>query len=842
MEQREAPARPAKHPAQAVEGGPSEAREGAPSERDGALIPRDREHRRVFLLFVACAVLVVGVAASSLGGLWWDHYQHGSISASATDTAGAVTAAIGDALRADRNFDAGVEAMVATDPGLTNRQLVAWSSSTGVMARYPGTAGFVFVVPVAATALPSFIASVEADPPNGAAATPYFVVPPGQRAQYCLERFGYEYISSGLPIGLDLCALNGSDLLAVVRSGQTEFDTFRVIAKAGSVPAAYAKAVLLSYGNLFVMISPTYRAGSSPDTPAERAASFEGWMVGTFNIRALLGSGLGATSHVKVALRYRHGPWPWAPIGVAGTAPGAHLSVTRTIGVGPGLNSRIQAVVTSSVSTDPFLGGLLVGIAGSIFSILLFGFLAYLANSRRRAMQLVERRTVELRHRAMHDALTDLPNRALLFDRAERMLLRARREPTVVGALYLDLDDFKEVNDTLGHQSGDALLQAVAARIRTVLRESDTVGRLGGDEFLVLVEASFLEPGPELVAERVLAAFAEPFVLETPGRDVLSLHASIGVAIDAGGSADALIRDADIALYAAKAAGKDRIVVFRQEMQIAADDRRALEAELRRALEEGQLFVRYQPIVDLATMVPKAAEALVRWRHPTRGVLGPDVFMPLAEETGLVVPLGRFVLDRACQQWAEWRAHGHALDISVNVSARQLESDRIVGDVRRALEQYHLPTGALTLELTETSLMADPGRVTGILARLKKLGVRLALDDFGTGYSSLSYLSKFSIDVLKIDRSFIALLDDVASGPLVHSVIELGRALSIETIAEGIEDSAQLAWLLRERCDSGQGFLFGRPVSPEELEARLHESPHARSTRSANGMPRAVTA
>ncbi len=842
MEQREAPARPAKHRGKGVEGGPSAARERASVGRDRAPNPSDREQRRLFLLLVACSVLVLGVAGSALGGLWWDHYQQAAISASASDTAGAVSAAIGDALRADRNFDAGVEAMVATDPGLTNRQLVAWSSSTDVKARYPGTAGFVFVVPVPAAALPAFIASVEGDPPNGSPATPYFVFPPGQRSQYCLERFGDEYISSGLPIGLDLCALNGSDLSAVLRSGQTEFDTFRVITKAGSIPAAYAKAVLRRYGNLFVMISPTYRAGSSPDTPAERASSFEGWMVGTFSIRALLSSGLGATRHVQVALRYRQGSSPWAPIGMAGSAPGAHLSMTRTIGVGAGLNSRIQAVVTSSVSTDPFLGGFLVGIAGSIFSILLFGFLTYLATSRRRAMQLVERRTEELRHRALHDALTDLPNRALLFDRAERMVLRARREPTVVGALYLDLDDFKEVNDTLGHQSGDALLQAVAARIRTVLRESDTVGRLGGDEFLVLVEASFLEPGPELVAERILAAFAEPFVLETPTRNVLSLHASIGVAIDAGGSVDALIRDADVALYAAKAAGKDRVVVFRPEMQTAADDRRALEAELRRALEEGQLFVRYQPIVDLATMAPKAAEALVRWRHPTRGVLGPDAFIPLAEETGLVVPLGRFVLDRACHQWAEWRAHGHRLAVSVNVSARQLESDRIVNDVRRALERYHLPAGALTLELTETSLMAEPERVTGVLARLKELGVRIALDDFGTGYSSLSYLSKFPIDAMKIDQSFIARLDDAASGPLVHSVIELGRALGIETIAEGIEDRAQLAWLQRERCDSGQGFLFERPLRPEELETWLLEPRHGEGARAAGGMPRAVTA
>jgi diguanylate cyclase (GGDEF)-like protein len=780
---------------------------------------------RLPLLFVAFAVLLAGVVGSDFAGMWWDRHQRDAAVSSISETAAAVSTAVGNALRADRNFDAAVQAMVLTSPGMTNRQLAAWSSATDVRARYPGTAGFAFVEPVARSALPAFVASVEADPPAGAPATPYAVFPPGRRPEYCLERFGEEYVSSGLPIGLDMCALPGSDFHQVLGSGVSEFDTFQSVLESGSIPADYAKAVGRRYGNLFVIVSPAYRAGSSLTTVAARRSAFEGWMVGTFSVHALLRSAIGGTTDVRVVLRYRHSSGSWQAIGRAGTASAARLAAARPVETGGGLNAEIEAVVTTATSTSPLLAGLLMGAGGSIISILVFGFLVYLASSRRRAFRLVERRTQELRHRALHDALTDLPNRLLLFDRAEHMLRRARWGSAAVGALYIDIDDFKEINDTFGHQVGDEVLQAVAARLRRALRESDTVGRLGGDEFVVLVDGPSLGAGPELelelVADRLLAALAEPFFLEVPDHVEVSVHASIGAALDRGGSADELVRNADIALYAAKTAGKNRAVVYRPEMQTAAQDRMELEAELRRALDEGELYVLYQPIVDLGTMSTKALEALVRWRHPTRGTLVPDAFIPLAEESGLVVPLGRFVLGEACRQLARWRADGHDVGIAVNVSPRQLETDRIVDDVRQAVARHHLPPGCLTLEITETTLMEDTASTIRTLAGLKKLGVRIAVDDFGTGYSSLSYLRKFPIDALKIDRSFIMRLgDNVVSGPLVHTVVELGRALGVETLAEGIEEQSQLAWLRREHCDSGQGFLFGEPLSPEEAGAR----------------------
>lgn len=778
--------------------------------------------RRALSLFVAGSVLVVGIAASTFGGLWWDRHQQKAGEVSASDTAGVVSGAIGATLRSDRNFDAAVQAMVLTNPALTNRQLAAWSTAMNVRERHPGTAGFAFIEPVAASQLPGFVASVEADPPSGSSRSPYAVVPPGQRAQYCLPRLGVQYRPFGVPIGLDLCALARSPLDGVARSGASAFMTFRSILAAGSIPPAYANKLAQRFKDLIVLVTPAYRLGTRPRTAAQRVASLDGWMLGTFSIHALLRAGVRGTTHVRVMLGYRQGSGPWHAIGTAGAAPGSRLTATRTIRTGPGMSAQIDAVVTSSVGTSPFLTGLLVTLAGAAVSCVIFGFLLYFATSRHRAIELVERRTRELRHQALHDALTDLPNRALLFDRADHMLDRARREPRAVAALYVDLDDFKEINDTLGHRAGDELLRAVATRIRTVLRASDTVGRLGGDEFLVLVEGDSLDAGPELVAQRLLGVLAEPFLLETPEQIVVSVRASVGAAVGPCQTADELIRDADLALYVAKAAGKGRVMIFKPEMQAAIDDRVELEIDLHRALVEGELFVLYQPIVDLHTTRAKGAEALVRWRHPTRGVIGPDAFVPLAEETGLIVPLGRFVLDQACRQAATWREDGHHLRVAVNVSPRQLDSDSIVDDVRLALERHCLPATSLTLELTETTLMEDTDSTMRTLASLKELGVRISVDDFGTGYSSLSYLRKFPIDTLKIDRSFITRLEDsAASGPLVHSIVELGRALGIETLAEGIEDPSQLAWLQREHCDSGQGFLFGEPLVAEELEARF---------------------
>ena len=443
----------------------------------------------------------------------------------------------------------------------------------------------------------------------------------------------------------------------------------------------------------------------------------------------------------------------------------------------------------------------------------------YVANLR----DITERKEFEsqLTHAALHDPLTGLPNRTLIIDRAEQMLVRARREFRPVAAMFVDLDNFKDINDSLGHDAGDKVLQSVAARFVTMLRESDTVGRIGGDEFVVLVEGASLGAGPEMVAERLHDALREPFRLDGYGVP-LTVTASIGIAGGQHQAARDLLRDADIALYRAKALGRNRSALFQPEMQTAVLNRIELEADLRVALEERQFFLLYQPVFDLDDVRVSGVEALLRWRHPGRGVVAPDQFIPMLEEYGLIVEVGRWALETACRQAAAWHAQGHRLSMSVNVSVRQLEAGAFVDHIRAALASSGLDPTALVIEITESTLMRDADATVRRLRDIKELGVRVAIDDFGTGYSSLAYLRQFPVDALKIDRSFIsAMADSPESSALIHTLVELGRTLGLETLAEGIEDTDQLDKLRQERCDRGQGFLFSRPLAAEDVEAFL---------------------
>jgi diguanylate cyclase (GGDEF)-like protein len=427
----------------------------------------------------------------------------------------------------------------------------------------------------------------------------------------------------------------------------------------------------------------------------------------------------------------------------------------------------------------------------------------------------------QIRFQAVHDTLTGLPNRALILDRTEQMLARARRTYVPVAALFIDLDGFKDINDTLGHGVGDLLLQAVSARLTATMRESDSIGRLGGDEFVVLVDGTTMDAGPELVAERLLEVLREPFAIEgRPGCPTsLTLTASIGIAAGNRPSASELLRDADIALYQAKAADKNCFVVFQPEMHTAVQDRHLLEMDLRDALHGGQYFLVYQPIFNLRSGKTTGVEALLRWQHPERGVVQPDAFIPILEDSGMIVDVGRWVLGEACRQGARWHARGHMLDISVNVSARQLETDQLNEDIQSALHASGFDARSLIIEITETAIMRNISAVVPRLEALKATGVRIAIDDFGTGYSSLAYLQQFPVDTLKIDRSFISTMaDSPESGALVRTLVQLGKTLGLETLAEGIEESEQRSQLERDQCDSGQGYLFARPLEPDALE------------------------
>jgi len=427
----------------------------------------------------------------------------------------------------------------------------------------------------------------------------------------------------------------------------------------------------------------------------------------------------------------------------------------------------------------------------------------------------------ELRHQSQHDALTGLPNRTLILDRIDRMLVRDRRNNSGAGLLFVDLDSFKQVNDTYGHQVGDELLKAVAARFVEAVRETDTVGRLGGDEFVVLSEGLTMVEGPVLVAQRLLDVLSEPFRLWIGEQcHTTKISASIGVAVGQRLDASELLRDGDIALYEAKAAGKNRFVVFQPEMQVAVRDHHALETELRNAVEADQFFLVYQPIFELETMDVVGVEALLRWRHPERGVVGPTEFISTLEESSLIGEVGRFVLMEACRQTRRWRDAGHLISVSVNVSGRTLQDERLVDDVRSALRSSRLEPSALIIEITETSVMADTDKALAQFDKLRALGIRLAIDDFGTGYSSLSYLSRFAVDSIKIDRSFVSeMTKSAAAEALVHTLVHLGQLLHVHTVAEGIEDADQLSMLKAQGCDSGQGFLFARPLPPDQVAA-----------------------
>jgi diguanylate cyclase (GGDEF)-like protein len=443
---------------------------------------------------------------------------------------------------------------------------------------------------------------------------------------------------------------------------------------------------------------------------------------------------------------------------------------------------------------------------------------------RARTEEELERRQEELVFMATHDQLTGLPNRTLILDRGEQMLSRSRRRKTPVAALLINLDNFTAINDTLGHEAGDELLRGVAARLHGVVRETDALGRVGGDEFVVLAEELSLAAGAEVIAERLQEALKAPFKVPAHGETPLTITASIGIALGEHSNAGDFLRDADIALHRAKWEGKNRHVIFEAGMQDAVQARMELEMDLRSALEHDELFLVYQPTFELQSMTLTGVEALVRWRHPQRGVVQPNDFIPLLEETGLIVDAGRWVLDEATRQGAAWRRAGHLISVAVNVSGRQLDSDQFIAEVRSALARSRLDPDALTLEITETALMRNVEETARRLHAIKALGVRIAIDDFGTGYSSFAHLRQFPVDALKIDRSFISRLAENPEGEtLIHTLVQLGKALAIETLAEGIEQNHELSVLQGEQCDSGQGFLFARPLEVEQAEAFLRE-------------------
>ena len=429
----------------------------------------------------------------------------------------------------------------------------------------------------------------------------------------------------------------------------------------------------------------------------------------------------------------------------------------------------------------------------------------------------------ELSRQAFYDSLTGLANRALFDDRVQHALAHADRRGHRLAVLLLDLDGFKIINDSLGHQAGDQVLVMVAQRIMACCRLSDTVARLGGDEFAVLLEEGVDEEEAKGVATRLLEILREPFLVK--GRE-MTVGGSIGIAIheEAAGCTEDLLRDADAAMYCAKSRGRDRYELFEPSMHTRAVQLFELNTDLQKGLDQGQFVVHYQPILDLAAEELQGVEALVRWQHPERGLLAPDEFIPVAEQSGLIVPLGTWVLREACRQVQAWHEAfpDRKLSVSVNLSPRQLYEHDLVAQVRAVLEETGFDPGSLILEITEGALLQGVEETKRKLADLKQLGVRLAIDDFGNGSTTLAYLGEFPVDILKIDRSFIRGMSDNPEGRiLVQAILDLARALHLDTVAEGIEMTEQRTELLTSGCASGQGFLFAEPVVPEQIAGLL---------------------
>jgi diguanylate cyclase (GGDEF)-like protein/PAS domain S-box-containing protein len=433
----------------------------------------------------------------------------------------------------------------------------------------------------------------------------------------------------------------------------------------------------------------------------------------------------------------------------------------------------------------------------------------------------------ELEHQANHDVLTGLPNRNLLTDRMAQAVAHARRKRERLAIVCLDLDRFKLINDSFGHLVGDALLKTVAARLRATLRESDTVARLGGDEFMVILSGLAHAEDAGGVAQKLLAALARPVAIEAHD---LHVTASIGISIypEDGDSTDALLRNADTAMYRAKEQGRDRLQFYAREMGVQVQERVALENALRQALQRQEFELHYQPKVNLESGQIRGVEALIRWRHRDLGLVAPNRFIPVAEETGLIVPIGEWVLRTACAQAKAWRGMGYSdLSVAVNLSARQFQQQNVPELVRRLLAHAGLDPQYLELELTESMLMQDSETLTQTLRELKAIGVVLSLDDFGTGFSSLSYLRRFPFDIVKIDQTFVrGVIDRVDDASLTRAIIAMARSLSLTTVAEGVETEAQMGFLRAHQCDAFQGYYFSRPVQADQMTALLAEGKH----------------
>lgn len=761
---------------------------------------------------VALTVLIVGVVGSILGARAIANSDAASSRATFTQASANAAAAARLAISHQEDLRTAATTYLAANPDSSAAEFRNWAHWARALRDYPGVESLGVVALVRAPELSAFYDRLAGRAPatTAAATTTTGASTTSASSKTAASGPSYQCLSAGSvsrgpavaqPSGVDYC-MRDAALLGTRDTAQTLY-----------------RGISLPGGAGLEALTPVYRGSSTPITMAGRRAAFAGWLRETVSPRALLEQARQGT--LLQALQLSHAGVGTTAAVTVGTAGSEAQGASASLPGGWTLRSYGPPVSTNILHDGDALALLALGLLASLEAVAL---VLSLGHGPSRPRQAPQQAAPPLRE-DLYDPLTELPNRGLTLDRAERMLARAGRNTGImIGALFIDLDWFKDVNDKLGSEVGDQLLKTVAQRLEGVVRTHDTVGRYGGDEFVVLVESAVRGMRLDALAGRIIEALHKPVELEGFGPS-FCLTASIGVAYGRYATSEDLLRDAHMALFAAKAAGKDRYTLFNANMRSIIEGRGVLEVDLNSALQDEQFSLLYQPVYELATQRVVGLEALLRWQHPTRGEVPPGEFIPLAEESGLIVPIGRWVLQEACARAAAWNVAGHRVGVAVKVAAIQFNRDGFATDVQRALQQSGLEPSMLALEIAETTVMEDREGTAGRLQTLKQLGVKIAIDDFGSGYAYRSDLQRMPIDFLKVDRSSLAASEDEDYRSwLLEAILVFGRDLSLTVIAKGVEDQEQAAALQAMGCSLAQGFHLGAPVPPESVP-RLFGAP-----------------
>jgi diguanylate cyclase (GGDEF)-like protein len=759
---------------------------------------------------VAVACVAAGTVASILGAQSIAHKDASNTVKVFQLSSADISASVKQGIERQEDLLVSASTFFAGNPKASAIEFSRWAKWAHLLRRYPELERLGLVALVRAPELAQFEARVtghelKATTPRSASAAlkGLRVTPPGNRPYYCFALGAVARSAAGAsPSGLDYCA--------VTPGLQSSRETGASISAA--VAAGRAGALGLE--------TPVYRGGARPTSTTARRAAFVGWLRQVLIPGAVLLAAL--RNHPEDALRMRYKAGHSSVVFTSGTQLAGAQSANVRYHNGWSVRIFGPPASTRTLANGEAVALLIGGIAVSV----IVGLLLFLLGIRRPSAPApapapaAAPETPEDQPEDLYDPLTGLPNRMLTLDLADRMVARARRQSGMLaGALVIDIDWFKDVNDRLGHDAGDQLLKVVADRLEAVVRAGDTVGRLGSDEFVVLVESAARGARMDSLARRIMEALHKPIELEGFGPNFF-LTASIGVAFGQYASPSDLLRDAQLALQAGKAAGKDRYTLFNANMRSVIEGRGALEAELNTALLDKQFFLLYQPIVDLTTKRVVGLEALIRWQHPTKGVLPAEEFLPLAEETGLIVPIGRWALEEACTRGAAWNVAGHTVGISVHVAPNQLNRDGFATDVRRALQQSGIEPAKLTIGIAEAMVMIDVAAAAQRIEEIKRLGVRVAIDDFGSGYAYRSDLQRMPLDFLKVDRGSLAASDDEDYRSwLLEAILHFARDLSLTVIAKGVDTQEQLVTIQAMGCTMAQGMFTGEPMPAGAVES-----------------------